>query len=76
MTMIPLRYRVADVRPEMKATATLTLVPVDEAIDAWAPGQFAMLWAFGVGEVPISMSARTGAPDELVHPVRSVGAVS
>lgn len=74
--MIPQRYRVADVRTEMKATVTLTLTPVDAAIAAWVPGQFAMLWAFGVGEVPISMSARGGAPDDLVHTVRSVGAVS
>lgn len=76
MTMIPLRYRVAEVRPEMRATVTLTLVPVDEPIEAWAPGQFAMLWAFGVGEVPISMSASAATPDALVHTVRSVGAVS
>jgi len=39
------------------------------------PGQFNMLWVFGVGEVPISVSAlRSGGL--LVHTIRSVGAVS
>lgn len=74
--MIPRRYRVTDVRAEMKATVTLTLAPVDDAIDPWLPGQFAMLWAFGVGEVPISMSTRACEGGVLVHTVRSVGAVS
>lgn len=74
--MIPRRYRVTDVRPEMKATVTLTLTPVEDPIDPWLPGQFAMLWAFGVGEVPISMSARPPGGDGLVNTVRSVGAVS
>jgi NAD(P)H-flavin reductase len=38
---------------------------------AWRPGQFNMLYAPGVGEVPISIS---GGP--LVHTVRVVGAVT
>ena len=34
-----------------------------------------MLWVFGVGEIPISVS-RSGADGTLVHTVRAVGAVS
>src|SRR5215472_13453560 len=42
----------------------------------WLPGQFNMLYAFGVGEVPISISGDPGRPDRLLHTVRSVGMVS
>jgi NAD(P)H-flavin reductase len=45
------------------------------AIDQPAPGQFNMLYAFGIGEVPISLSGQ-GRGDELIHTVRAVGAVS
>ncbi len=40
------------------------------------PGQFTMLYAFGVGEVPISSSGDSTGPGPLVHTVRAVGAVS
>ena len=39
------------------------------------PGQFAMLSAFGVGEVPISLSGR-GRGGSLVHTIKDVGAVT
>ena len=42
----------------------------------FAPGQFNMLYVFGVGEVPISISGDPGRPQELVHTVRAVGAVT
>jgi NAD(P)H-flavin reductase len=35
-----------------------------------------MLYAFGVGEVPISMSGDPAATDRIVHTIRGVGAVS
>jgi anaerobic sulfite reductase subunit B len=40
---------------------------------AFAPGQFAMLYAFGAGEAPISVSATDGGVE---HTVRAVGAVT
>ena len=44
------------------------------ALPPFAPGQFAMLYVFGAGEVPISISA---IPDNaLVHTVRAVGSVT
>ena len=43
---------------------------------AFAPGQFNMLTAFGVGEVPISMSGDPAEPGRIVHTIRAVGAVS
>ena len=43
---------------------------------SFAPGQFNMLYAFGVGEVAISISGDPARPDVLTHTVRDVGPVS
>ena len=72
--MTPQPFRVTSRKRELSDTWTLELEPVNgEGIDV-APGQFTMLYAFGIGEVPISVSGDVGGP--LVHTVRSVGAVS
>ena len=39
----------------------------------FAPGQFSMLYVFGVGELPISVSGDPEASHRLVYTVRSVG---
>jgi sulfhydrogenase subunit beta (sulfur reductase) len=54
-------------------TFTLRSSPATRRHLAFAPGQFNMLYAFGVGEVPISISGDPGA-GALVHTVRAVGA--
>lgn len=43
---------------------------------AFQPGQFTMLYALGVGEIPISVSGDPAEPIVLEHTVRAVGAVS
>lgn len=43
---------------------------------AFAPGQFNMLYVFGVGEVPISISGDPSKPKTLVHTTRAVGTVT
>ncbi len=73
--MAPSRYRIGWRRRETADTVTVGLDPVDEALAVFEPGQFAMLYAFGVGEVPISVSASRGGT-QLVHTIRDVGAVS
>jgi NAD(P)H-flavin reductase len=75
MTMVPARYRVRASHAETADTVTLVLAPLDHAIDTPQPGQFTMLYAFGIGEVPISVSDHTGAVD-LAQTIRAVGAVS
>ena len=54
---------------------TLSLVPVTGPRITPAAGQFNMLYAFGIGEVPISTS---GDPSEAVlsHTLRAVGPVT
>jgi anaerobic sulfite reductase subunit B len=71
--MAPAPYRVTSRRAESHDTATLVLEPCGAAIAPVRPGQFTMLYAFGVGEAPVSVS-RT-AP-VLEQTVRDVGAVS
>jgi NAD(P)H-flavin reductase len=74
----PLRphlYRVERVRRELADTTTLELAPLIGFRAAFEPGQFNMLYAFGVGEVAISISGATDTTC-FVHTVRDVGAVS
>ncbi len=40
------------------------------------PGQFYMLYVFGIGEVPISISGDAAKTETLVHTVRAVGATT
>ncbi|WP_290859024.1 FAD/NAD(P)-binding protein [Hamadaea sp.] len=73
-TMTPLRYRVVARRPDTADVVTLDLDPLGSPVQSWAPGQFTMVYAFGVGEVPLSVSGGEG--HRIVHTVRSVGAVT
>jgi NAD(P)H-flavin reductase len=43
---------------------------------AFEAGQFNMLYAFGVGEIPISVSSDPAATRRLQHTIRAVGSVS
>jgi NAD(P)H-flavin reductase len=72
--MTPRPFRVVRRRRDTHDTWTLELEPHGGPPLEARPGQFTMLYAFGVGEVPISVS-RTGGP-LLVHTVRAVGAVT
>lgn len=77
---LPRAYRVAARREDTNDTVTLELSAVERPMPAFAPGQFAMLTAFGVGEVPISLSGLgddgAGRADRLQHTLRAVGAVT
>jgi NAD(P)H-flavin reductase len=73
---VPSPFQVADRRQDTADTWTLALEPLDGGF-AVAPGQFVMVYAFGVGEVPISVSGPPGWPGEhVVLTVRDVGAVT
>jgi len=75
--LTPHRYRVLSRAEETRDTVTLALEPMDPPLPAFRPGQFAMLTAFGIGEVPVSMSGIPADPSgPLVHTVRAVGAVT
>ncbi len=75
--MLPLPYRIRRRTRETADTFTLELVPADGAcLFGFAPGQFNMLYVFGVGEVAISLCGNPARPESLFHTVRAVGVVT
>jgi NAD(P)H-flavin reductase len=75
--MTPIPYRVLRTASETADTFTLELSPASgDAPLTFAAGQFNMLYAFGVGEVPISISGNPTKPAPLVHTTRAVGMVT
>jgi NAD(P)H-flavin reductase len=73
--MTPVPHRVVAVDVETSDVVTLTLAPLSGALAPARPGQFVMVWVFGVGEIPVSVSkVRDGGRFCLT--VRAVGAVS
>lgn len=73
--MAPRPFLVQSVLDELPDTFTLTLDPPDGSF-TFRPGQFTMLYAFGIGEVPISISGDPLRPEVLVQTIRRVGAVT
>jgi NAD(P)H-flavin reductase len=72
--MLPTPCRVRRALHETHDTFTLELdAPPGPA---FLPGQFNMLYVFGVGEVPISISGDPARPAVLTHTTREVGAVT
>ena len=59
--LTPLPFVVASRAQDTADTWTLTLEPVGSEGPSVAPGQFVMVYAFGIGEVPISVSGRRTA---------------
>lgn len=74
--MIPRPFRIERVKKELSDTFTMEIVPVDGGAFRFRPGQFNMLYVFGVGEVPISISGDPDDPALLVHTTRVVGSVT
>lgn len=75
--MVPEPFRVKKVRHENPDTTTVELLSVDGGGGIpFAAGQFNMVYLFGVGEVPMSITGDPGRTETLIHTTRSVGAVS
>lgn len=74
--MVPRVMRVKRVVRELRDVVTFHLDAGGAGGLPFAPGQFNMLYLFGAGEVPISISGDPAEPGELVHTVRAVGAVT
>jgi NAD(P)H-flavin reductase len=74
--MTPSPFRVAAREQDTVDTWTLTLEAGAGPAPVIAPGQFMMVYAFGIGEVPISVSGPPGVAGPVVLTVRAVGAVS
>jgi NAD(P)H-flavin reductase len=72
MDLLPARVSAID--KETADTFTLTInAAVEGELPHFSPGQFSMLYVFGVGELPISISGDPERKDQLLYTVRSVG---
>lgn len=75
--MVPHLYRVERMMKETHDTLTLVMAPVKKGTNPpFLPGQFNMLYVFGKGEVPISISGDPSDRNTLVHTTRVVGVVT
>lgn len=75
--MAPVPYRVRSKVVENADSVTLCLEPMATELSTPRPGEFMMVYAFGVGEIAISVSGDPSLADgTITHTVRSVGAVS
>lgn len=79
---VPQLHRVVRRIPEGADTTTLELVPDPGELlnpgqaPGFKPGQFNMLYVFGVGEIAVSLSGDPADSGRIVHTIRAVGAVS
>lgn len=74
--LVPELYGVQRVYRDTYDTFTVELRPQNSVAPRFAPGQFNMLYIFGVGEVPISISGDPTEEGMFVHTTRSVGMVT
>jgi NAD(P)H-flavin reductase len=74
--MTPWACRVIGTSRETADTVTLAIEPPPGAGFGFRAGQFNMLYAFGIGEVPISISGDPTLGGAVLHTVRQVGKVS
>lgn len=75
--MLPSPYLIKRVQSENYDTFTLELASAHGTADfLFKPGQFNMLYMFGVGEVPISISGDPTKRKSLIHTIRAVGTVT
>ena len=78
-SLLPMAAEVVEKRREAPQVWTLRLRLKDQAQRRgfqFRPGQFNMVYDFGVGEVPISIVSDPTDPELLDHTVRAVGAVT
>lgn len=73
--MTPTPYRIVEKWPENHDCFSIRIVPEEgKGLENCRPGQFNMLYLFGVGEAPISISRIEG--ESIVHTIRAVGSVT
>jgi NAD(P)H-flavin reductase len=75
--MVPQPWCIRRLWWETDDTFTFELTPENGLTKFhFLPGQFNMLYVFGVGEVPISVSGDPAKAERLIHTVRAVGPVT
>lgn len=75
--MLPRSFRIQRLWRETRDAFTVELKPADgDEGFSFAAGQFNMLYVFGTGEAPISISGNPAKPETLLHTIRAVGRVT
>lgn len=74
--MMPRLFQISRTLKETHDTFTFELKPLDNGEFSFKPGQFNMLYQFGVGEVPVSISGDPGKKHSIIHTIRAVGTVT
>jgi len=75
--MTPAPFIIEAVEKETRDTFTIDLIPENRKQSlTFEPGQFNMLYVFGVGEIPISISGDPSMPGVLKHTTRIIGTVT
>lgn len=75
-SMLPRTFRVVRTHLDTRDTVTLALEPIGGEGLGHRAGQFTMLHAWGIGEVPISICSDPIRPGPLMHTIRDVGSVT
>ena len=74
---VPVPYTVRERKSETADTVTLVLTPTQASPAlSFLPGQFNMLYLFGLGEVPISICGDTKVTDRYLHTIRAARKIS
>ena len=75
--MVPSPHRILKVHRETGDVFTIETQPeLRESGFPFVPGQFNMVYVFGVGEVPLSISGDPSRTETLTHTIRGVGWVT
>ena len=74
--LLPRPFILESNQAETPNVVTLNLVPEEEETFLFQPGQFNMLYLFGLGEVPLSLSSDPGQTRGISHTLRVVGGVT
>lgn len=75
--MLPHNYTVQKIKKETDDTFTVELRPkIKKSSIKFLPGQFNMIYIYGIGEIPISISGDPAKHDKLLHTTRAVGIVT
>ena len=72
---LPAPWRITQRRQDTPDVFTWVVTPLGDGGISCAPGQFNMVYAYGIGEVPISIAGVDG-DGSLQHTIRAVGSVT
>lgn len=74
LPMLPRLYRVQSIKQETVDVWTMEIAPAEGGLcPRFLPGQFNMLYVFGVGEMAISISGDPTWRETITHTVRAIG---